>query len=432
MGDAPAAVSLALILAALFALAYLVLSFFLATMQALGQVSFHRLLARDSRLMGAFGRNPEQIPALLTVSLQIAHRVCYATALLLLLTDLWDRGLSPGYTVLVGVAAFGALAALEQTVAKSLAMINPQHLFPMIVPTLIGLHYLLLPVTVPMRGLLRALGGRGRRTHPPRERRNPEIDEDIEAFIDVGEREGIVREDEAEILKSALEFGDTLVREVMTSRVEIIAIEHTATLRALRDLVAKEKHSRIPIYRDNLDQIVGIVHIKDLVPLLGQGTPDDRIEQLLRPAHFVPETKRVSELLRNMQKSRQQLAIAVDEYGSTAGLVTIEDLLEEIVGEIADEHEREDDIVQEGESTYLVAGLAELDRIEELFGARLGNGEYDTVAGLIFSALGRIPSPGEKLEVNGIRIEVLDADRHRIHRVRLSPATPVPPPQQSA
>ncbi len=424
--------SLTLILAALFALAYLILSLFLSTLQALGQVSIHRLLTRDSRLMGVFGRSPEQTPALLSVSLQIAHRACYAAAVLLLLTDLWERGLSPGRTVLVGIAAFGALAVLEQTVAKPLAMINPQHLFPMIVPALIGVHYLLLPVTIPMQGLLRVVGGKALSSQAPRARRNAEIEEEIEAFIDVGEREGIVREEEGAILKSALEFGDTLVREVMTPRVEIIAIECAATLRALRDLVAQEKHSRIPVYRDNLDQMVGIVHIKDLVPFLGRGTPDDHIEQLLRPVHFVPETKRVSELLRDMQKSRQQLAVVVDEYGSTAGLVTIEDLLEEIVGEIADEHEREDDIVREGESTYLVAGLAELDRVEELFGAHLSNGEYDTVGGLIFSALGRIPSPGEKLEVKGIRIEVLDADRRRVHRVRLSPATPDPPPRQSA
>ena len=280
--------SFALILAALFALTYLVLSFFLSTLQALGQVSIYRLLTRDTRLMGVFGRSPEQTSAMLNISLQIAHRTCYAAALLLLLTDLWGRGLSSGRTVLVGVVAFGALAVLEQTVVKSLATINPLHLFPIIVPALIGVHYLLLPATVPMRGLLRVLGGRGRRNDASHARRDTESEEQIEAFIDVGEREGIVREEEGAILKSALEFSDTLVREVMTSRVEIIAIERSATLRALRNLVSQEKHSRIPVYRDNLDQIVGIAHIKDLVPLLGQGTPEDCIEKLLRPAHFVP------------------------------------------------------------------------------------------------------------------------------------------------
>jgi CBS domain containing-hemolysin-like protein len=384
MEDDPATVSVALLLAVLFALAYLLLSLFLSTLQALGQVSIHRLLTRDSRLMGVFGRRLEETPALLSVSLQIAHRVCYAAALLLLLTDLWSRGLSPGRIVVIGVAAFGALAVLEQVGAKPLAMINPKRFFPVIVPALIGIHYLLLP------------------------------------------------EDEGAILKSALEFGDTLVREVMTPRVEMIAIERSATLHALRELVAREKHSRIPVYRENLDRVEGVIHIKDLVPVLGQVGHEEKIERLLRPAHFVPETKRVSELLREMQKSRKQLAIVVDEYGSTAGLVTIEDLLEEIVGEIADEHEREDDILREGESTYLVTGLAELDRIEELFGAQLGNGEYDTVGGLIFSTLGRIPAPGERLEVKGIRIEVLDADRRRVYRVRLSPATRSQPPRQRA
>ena len=420
--DAAAGVSLLLVLAGASSLAYLILSLFLSTLQSLGPVTIQRLLSSEPRLLRAFGPWVEDTPALLRVSLQIAHRTCYAAALLLLLTDLWARGFSPGRIVVSGVVAFAVLAALEQAAVKPLAMIDPERLFRAIVPALIGLHYALLVVSFPVYRIVHALSGRGRRAASDRSRPDAEIEQEIEAFIDVGEREGVVEKDEGAILKSALEFGDKVVREVMTPRVEMVAIERAATLAALRDLVTREKHSRVPVYRDNLDHIEGIIHIKDLIPLLGQGKEDVSLESLARPAHFVPESKRVSELLRDMQKGRQQMAIVVDEYGGTAGLVTIEDLLEEIVGEIADEHEAEDHIVREREGVYLVSGLADLDRVEELYDTHLSNGQYDTVGGLIFSALGRIPVEGEALEVGGIRMEVLDADRRRVFRVRLSPA----------
>ncbi len=427
MSAAAPLLSLTLILACLFALAYLVLSLFLSTLHSLGPVTTHRLLSNEPRLIRVPGQEIEDVLFTLRVSLQVAHRACYAAALLLLLSDLWARGLSPGHIVTLGVVAFAVLAVLEQSTARPLASIDPERLFRSIVPLLTALNVLFWPVSALVRLLQRALGGDARRHVPARPKREAEIEQEIEAFIDVGEREGIVEKEEGAILRGALEFGDALVREVMTPRVEIAAIERSATLGALRELVARSKHSRIPVYRDSLDHIEGVVHIKDIIPLLGMGNDGAGLEALVRPAHFVPESKRVSELLRQMQRSRQHLAIVVDEYGGTAGLVTIEDLLEEIVGEIADEHEREDEIVREGEGVYLASGLADLDRIEELFGKPLANGDADTLGGLIFSALGRIPERGEALEVQGIRMEVVDADGRRIYRVRLSPSTAAPP-----
>ena len=433
MSGAPVAVvTLTLALAAASALAYLVLSLFLSTLQSLGPVTMRRLLGREPRLLRVPGQQLEEVLFSLRVSLQVAHRVCYTAALLLLLTDLWVRGLSPGRIVATGVVAFAILAVLEQAAARPLASIDPERIFRVILPALIFINALLWPVSASIYFLQRALGGKARGKPPRRPKRESEIEEEIEAFIDVGEREGVVGAEEGAILKGALEFGDTLVREVMTPRVEIVAVERSASLEALCALVMRERHSRIPVYRDNLDHIEGVIHIKDMIPLLADGKRSESVEALVRAAHFVPESKKVSDLLREMQKSRQQLAVVVDEYGGTAGLVTIEDLLEEIVGEISDEHEREEDILLERDGVYVASGLADLDRVEELFGVQLSEGECDTLGGLIFWALGRIPEKGESLDVHGVRMEVLDADRRRIYRVRLSAPESGPPPAAGA
>ncbi|MEE9217533.1 MAG: hemolysin family protein [Acidobacteriota bacterium] len=428
-GGTPFGATLAL--AGVFALAYLLLSLFLFTLQALGPVSAYRLQERESRLRRVFGQHFYDTPSLLRVSLQLAHRLCCAAALLLLVVSLWSRGLAPGHVFGLGIAAFTMLVVLEQVLMKPLAIIAPERLFPAVVPALIGVHYLLLPLSLPAYWLLRASNRRLRRIRAQDGRRRAALEEEIEAFIEVGERQGIVHEEGPALLRGVLEFGNILVREVMTPRVEMVAIERSASFSALSELVARKKHSRIPVYRENLDRIEGLLHIRDLIPFMGQPQRWKGMGSILQPAHFVPETKNILELLREMQKSRQQLAIVVDEYGTTAGLVTIEDLLEEIVGEIADEHERQDDIIREADGTYLVSGLADLDRVEELFGTHLTNGEYDTVGGLIFSTLGRIPTPGEMLEVKGIRIEVLDADRQRVYRARLSPVGAAPPHPRS-
>jgi CBS domain containing-hemolysin-like protein len=422
-----AGISLAFALALLFALGYLVLSLFLSTLQALGPVTTQRLISHEPRLLRFPGQQLGDALFSVRVSLQVAHRTCYAAALLLLLTDLWRRGLSPGRIVTLGVVAFAVLAVLEQSAARPLAALDPERLFRAIVPALAFLNLALWPVGAAVAILQRALGGGVARPAGTRIRPEEEVEREIEAFIDVGEKEGVVDQGESALLKGALEFGDTLVREVMTPRVEVVAVERSATLEALRDLVSREKHSRIPVYHDNLDHIEGIIHIRDMIPLLGRSDPDAGIESLVRPAHFVPESKRVADLLRDMQRSRQQLAVVVDEYGGTAGVVTLEDLLEEIVGEIVDEHERDDTLQREDEGVYVASGLVELDRVEDLFGVQLSGGQVDTLGGLIFASLGRIPERGERLEIAGIRMEILEADARRIYRVRLSASAQAPP-----
>ncbi|HUI43710.1 MAG TPA: hemolysin family protein [Terriglobia bacterium] len=263
--------------------------------------------------------------------------------------------------------------------------------------------------------------------------------EDLQELLEVGAQEGLIQREEGEMLQSVVAFGDTLVREIMTPRPEIAALEAEASIEDLRALYREKRHSRIPVYRDTLDQIDGLVSVGDLVELPPEAQERATLQSLLRPVPFVPETKRNADLLRELQRSTTQLAIVIDEYGSVAGLVTLEDLLEEIVGEIRDEvepHER--DIIQESAHTYGVAGHTELARLAEVLDLPIEAGEYSTVAGLVLAELGHVPRPGEKVETQGLTLEVLEATPRAVLRVRVRvPATrrtseAPPPPAQSA
>ncbi|MCE2513758.1 MAG: HlyC/CorC family transporter [Acidobacteria bacterium] len=228
-------------------------------------------------------------------------------------------------------------------------------------------------------------------------------------------------QDERELLQSVVEFGDTLVREVMTPRPDIVAVRSTATLDELRARFAEERYSRLPVYQDSLDTILGFVVVRDLVGLTDASGSERIVERLLRPAHTVPETKRVAELLKELQAERVQSAIVHDEYGGTAGLVTIEDLLEEIVGEIRDEYDREEDepIIDEGDGTFLFAGGVSVDDMSRPLDAAIEPQGFETVAGYVLSRLGRVPHAGETFDADGLCIEVVEAERRRVRRVRI-------------
>jgi CBS domain containing-hemolysin-like protein len=246
-------------------------------------------------------------------------------------------------------------------------------------------------------------------------------EEEIQAYLEIGEDEGILEKEDSELIQSVVEFGDTVVREVMTPRTRIVACEETATLRELRDIMVQNRHSRIPIFRTDMDHIIGIAYIRQLVAQLEPGKESAPITGLILPAFFVPETKPVSVLLRELQERGEHIAIVIDEFGGVSGLVTMEDLLEEIVGEIRDEDQANvSEIVTEKEGQHTVRGSTELYRFEELVGKRFEGVDCSTVAGLIVAYLGRVPAPGEEFDMDGLRIHILEADRKRIHRVRVS------------
>lgn len=246
-------------------------------------------------------------------------------------------------------------------------------------------------------------------------------EENIEALITAGQEEGLIEESDRELIESVVAFGDTRVREVMTPRPNIVAIEANETLETLRQLVINEQYSRIPVYEGTIDSIIGFVHVRDMFEI-GEAERKSRlVRELVRPIRAVPETKPVNDLLKEMQADRAHMAIVVDEYGNTAGLVTMEDLVEEVFGEIRDEHEPGVDVIQEPDGAIVVSGNFGVDRIEELLGFRPDEElESTTVGGLVTEWLGRVPQPGETVERDGIRIDVLSSNDLRVEKVRLS------------
>jgi len=247
-------------------------------------------------------------------------------------------------------------------------------------------------------------------------------DEEIEAFIDVGTREGILEPEQGEWLWSIVDFRDTQVRSVMTPRIDMVCAPVESSLETLADRFVESGHSRIPLYEDSIDHVVGILHIRDVLRSLRlPEAPPAR--ELIKPPLFIPETKVLGELLKELQARFQQVAIVVDEYGGTAGMVTVEDLIEEIVGEIMDEHEA---LVAELEPLedggWRLDGRAHIELLDELFKVEVENPEYETVAGLIFNSLGRVPQVGESVETLGLRFTVEAVADRRIQTVRVERA----------
>ena len=251
--------------------------------------------------------------------------------------------------------------------------------------------------------------------------------EAVDALIEAGQEEGILEEADRDLVRSAVEFGDKITREVMTPRPRIFAARSTTTIEEFLAALAENPYSRVPVYVETLDNIIGIVFSHDLLQISDVAAHTQPVSTIARAATFVPETKKTNELLREMQREKQHMRIVIDEYGGVSGLVTIEDLLEEIVGTITDEHEADDRDAprQEQDGAWTVPGELELERLEQL----LADGwqvpedyEAATVAGLVSEVAGRIPLPGEVVEDNGLRFEVLDSTDRRIERLRVSHA----------
>ena len=225
---------------------------------------------------------------------------------------------------------------------------------------------------------------------------------------------------EQELLQSVVEFGDTLVREVMTPRPDVVAVHADATLAELRALFAAQQYSRLPVHEEDLDHVIGFVFVKDLVSLSDTAADERIVSRLLRPAHVVPETRRVAALLKEFQRQRIQIALVHDEFGGTAGLVTVEDLIEEIVGEIRDEYDIEaEPIVDEGGGSFVFSGTVPVDDMAERLDVVVERQGFETVAGYLLARLGRVPRVGETLTVDQVTAEILDGEARRVQRVRM-------------
>ena len=246
--------------------------------------------------------------------------------------------------------------------------------------------------------------------------------EDWQALIEMGEAEGILEEKDRELLETMFEFGETKAGEIMTPRTEIVALPIDSTVKNARDLIIEEKISRLPVYRETIDNIEGVIYVRDLLNAWSEGKEHQTIETLLRPAYFIPETKPAAELLKNMQLERVQIAIVIDEYGGVAGLITMEDIIEEIVGEIEDEDTEEEitEIIEGADKSYYdVLGSTEIGKIERLFDMEIEDDDFSTIAGLVTSEAGYVPKIGETLNIRGLDVEILQGDEKRLTLLRL-------------
>lgn len=343
-------------------------------------------------------------------------------AIAILLADVFIDAGARSPLLLAFAAAFVVVVLFRQLLPRLITQNRPDDVFWALLPIFQVFYRLFSVFVAPVTGLL----NRMRKLEPEEaiteEEEAEETKEEIQAFIDVGEEAGIIEESEGEMIQSIIEFSDTRVAEVMRPRPQIIAIEATATVADARQLMIESKHSRIPVYRDQIDTIEGMIYVRDLLAFCDAEKMTKPVTKCMRPVYFVPESKSVRELLEEMQKAKVQIAMVIDEYGGVAGLVTLEDIIEEILGEIEDEDDvtTAGDVVQSEDGSYLIDGSAEIRKVELLYDKELEADDFTTVAGLIINELGHVPAIGEKLDFKGLRFEVVDADSKRVNRVRLS------------
>ncbi len=382
----------------------------LAALVRMGSITLRGMLAERDELLPGYPRHGGGYAGLLLSLVMVvgAATVLLAAAVfrLVLLT-----GLGIGMGVLFLAVGWG-VAAL---VAFGLA--HGPRLEGMVVATLVALR--------PLTPALLHLSHREQSPEDSGDEAGEEVDDhEIQAFIGAGEEAGILEREDAELITSIVELSDTVAREIMTPRTDVVAVEIGASFEEVRQRFAESMFSRLPVYRDSLDHIEGVLHVKDVLRESAADSPRSAGE-LAREVLLVPETKLVRELLREFQSRRQQLAVVVDEYGGTSGIVTLEDVLEEIVGEIEDEHQQErPEVEEEGEGCYLVSGAAHVEKLEELFGIATEEAGYDSVAGLVLERLGGLPRPGQKVSWQGIELEAVEVDRRRLRRVRVRRTEP--------
>jgi CBS domain containing-hemolysin-like protein len=337
--------------------------------------------------------------------------------------------------VVVGIASAGGAATgealLEASLASFLIMLASTYIVPQVlyrktagrwvlplVPVFRALALPARPVAATLR-FLQAVVDLGEPDETDEEATTPE--EHIDALISAGAEEGLLEEEDRKLIQAAVAFGDKTVREVMTPRPRIVAIEAKRSLDDLRELVINEQYSRIPVYEGTIDRICGFIHVRDMFELDEEERARRTARDLMRPVRLVPETKPVDDLMKEMQADRAHMVIVIDEYGNTAGLATMEDVVEEILGEIRDEHEPELDVTPDGSGGYIVSGSCDLDRLHELLEFRPQEEvQSTTISGLAAEWLGRVPAVGDVVEREGIRIEVLAADERRVEQVRVS------------
>jgi CBS domain containing-hemolysin-like protein len=388
---------------------------FLGTVQA----AFSALMRLSLRLMAERSGRGDRLgrylddPLQLFIPARILIGLCTVVAGVLIarlstVSDAWSVA-----TFFVSLVAF--VVVCEHLLPMLVARRDPEPVLDVLLPAFDPIARGLRPVT---RALVNLAGFRAEREAATQGTDTDATPSTAAAAESAGEEAAISEEEGRELLQSIVDFTETVVREVMTPRPDIVAIPADASLMDLRTLFREEQYSRIPVYRKDLDNILGIVFVKDLVALPPGAEPP--LTTLMRSAYMVPESKRVSELLKEMQRRQAQMAIVVDEYGGTAGLVTVEDLLEEIVGEIRDEYDVEaETVTNEGDGVFVFSGKVSVDEVRERLGVEIEREGFETLGGYLLSHLGRMPYVGETFDVDDLAVEVLEVERRRITKVRV-------------
>ncbi len=418
-------IELPLVLTTILVAALLLLSVLDFALAGLNKIALRRIVENASKQGSSFGRSMLESGPEALMAIHIAIQSLLIVLAILLSSTAIALGLPYGIALPASAGLTLILVlAFRQLVPRAIASRDPEGIVTRLVPVLAIPYYLLAPLVGLMVGIL------NRFHHWEADEDEDEEDEaseeEIRAFIDVGQEEGILEQDEGDMIQSVVEFGDKVALEVMTPRTQIVAADVAWSVERVVNLVIARQHSRIPVYRDQLDNIEGVVHERDLLAAMQSGEPPENLRSLVSPAHFVPETKPIDDLLEDMKGRGQQLVLAVDEYGGISGLITLEDLIEEIVGEIEDGPESTAETLRdEGSGRYVVPGGMELDAMDSKLDIEVfPSTECTTVSGAVVELFGRFPNPGERIQHNGFAIEVIETDRRRVRSVRIRTMTP--------
>ena len=393
------------------------------------ETAFSALMRLSLRLMAERGGRDDRLgfyledPIRLFLPARLLLGLIFSLATMFIAMLTGRTGIHAIGMLLLFVAVF--ILVCEHVLPVLIVRRNPERMLEILLPPFDALARTVRPLTNSLTRLIQE----------PRRDQNggmpvPEaaVGESIAAPADNEAEQGLIEEEGRKLLQSIVDFGDTLVREVMTPRPDMVAVSAGATLAESRALFQEQEYSRIPVYGENLDNILGLLYVKDLIQLREVSEAavlQHDLPQLLRPAIFVPETKRVADLLKEFQQKQAQIAIVVDEYGGTAGLATIEDLLEEIVGEIRDEYDVETEpVIEEPDGSFVFSGKVNFDEVRDRLDVEVEPSGFETVGGYVLTRVGRVPAVGERFDLDGMAVEVLEAERRRIHRVRFRRVSP--------
>jgi putative hemolysin len=410
---------LELFLAAILVLGLLVMSVLDFALGAVNKIALRRITenrgGQQRQLTEALAAARAEVLMVIHIAIQT---LLVALAVLLTGTFLSYPLVPIAALPLAGATTLIIVLTFRQLIPRALALRSPDEALERLIPVLAIPYFILRPLARMITTLLNRFN---QWDEIESEEEEEASEDEIQAFIDAGQEEGILEQDEGVMIQSIVQFGDKVALEVMTPRTQITAADVAWTFDRFVSQILSSKHSRMPVYRDELDNIEGFIHERDLLRLNRSGGTPDSLRPFLQPVHFVPETKPIDDLLEEMKSDGQQLVLVVDEYGGISGLITIEDLLEEIVGEISDSPGAESaKLLDEGRGSYLVPGTTELDVLDARLGVTaFSDTECTTVSGAVVELFGRLPLSGERIRHERLAIEVVDADRRKVRSLRI-------------